>query len=339
MKYLKEYGLLLLIMIGLIVLLVVYYVRGDDNTKKIDVAVLPTMISELQDNSAWCPTFQLIWNDLKDEVIKKDIEFISDKGNQMVLDLNKETFTDNMLSPEYYYKKYGFATTTLKKEIEKAIKEKFNEDSDILDSFNFTENSEDYFFYSMLVRSFTFNKPFDKLSDENFGIDHDSSQELYENVEVLFYQDSEHYAVKLLTTSNDEVILYKGERGNTFNETYQKIVKDDKVRSFDSHDTLTVANLDFRTESEYESLTKKEFFDIDGQGYMIDKIIQTIIFKLDNTGGKVKSEAGMMMKATAVLDEEARYFNFSDDFVLFLKEQDKNVPYLAVNINDVKNFR
>ena len=103
----------------------------------IKVNVLPTMITNLEDDSAWCPTFQLIWNDLVDEVVKKDVEFINDKDNQMVIDLNQKTFKSNMLSDEYYYKKYGFATPKLRDEIKSAIKEKFDEDSDILDSFTF----------------------------------------------------------------------------------------------------------------------------------------------------------------------------------------------------------
>ena len=130
MKYLKEYGLLVLIIILLIALLIVYYVRGD-NTKIVNVNIVPTMITKLEDNSTWCPTFQIIWNDMKNEVIKKDIEFINDKDNQIVLDLNKETFKSTMLSDEYYYKKYGFATISMRDEIKKAIKDKFNEESDI----------------------------------------------------------------------------------------------------------------------------------------------------------------------------------------------------------------
>ena len=30
---------------------------------------------EVQNNTIWCGTFQLIWNDLKNEIAKKDIEF------------------------------------------------------------------------------------------------------------------------------------------------------------------------------------------------------------------------------------------------------------------------
>ena len=36
---------------------------------------------------------------------------------------------------------------------------------------------------------------------------------------------------------------------------------------------------------------------------------------------------------------DPRYFHFDDDFVLFLKESDKEVPYLAVYVSDIDLFQ
>ena len=33
------------------------------------------------------------------------------------------------------------------------------------------------------------------------------------------------------------------------------------------------------------------------------------------------------------------YFDFSNDFVLLVKEKDKTLPYLAISINDIQEFR
>ena len=76
---------------------------------------------------------------------------------------------------------------------------------------------------------------------------------------------------------------------------------------------------------------------------MIYKAMQTIQFEIDNKGGKVKSEAAIdMAKATsAILDEPmvARHFDFDDTFVLFLKEQDKDMPYLALKVDDITKYQ
>lgn len=65
------------------------------------------------------------------------------------------------MSEESYYKIYGNPTLELKEQIEKAIKEKFNETSDILGDFNWNDkNSEDYFLYFMLKKNLNFLRYF-----------------------------------------------------------------------------------------------------------------------------------------------------------------------------------
>ena len=335
MKKIKESMGLLIIFVGLIVLLVINYLKEDEKMHEINLNLLPTSISNLEDNAVWCPTLQLIWNDLKNQVIGQDILFIDDKNNQDVLDLNKESFNERMISNEYFYKNYGYMTPILKEEIESGIWNKFKEKSDILDRFNFNDNNRDYFFYSMLVRNFKFKNSFDIISDNTFGITENSSDKLDENVKVLFYKD-DAYAVKLLTKNGDEVILYKGARKNNFNDLYQMIVDNTKETPFNSDDTITIANLNFKSESKYSNLTNNDFYDINGVSHRIEEVIQTIMFTLDNTGGKVKSEAGMNVKFTSVI--ENRHFDFSDDFVLFLKENNRDNPYFAINIVDINKF-
>ena len=43
--------------------------------EKSEIEVVPTMEDKISDNSMWCPTFQLVWNDMKNEVVKRDIVF------------------------------------------------------------------------------------------------------------------------------------------------------------------------------------------------------------------------------------------------------------------------
>ena len=103
-----------------------------------------TLNDKIQNDTIWCGTFQLLWNDLKNNLAKQNIEFNPQK--QVVKNLNEETFTINDISDKYYYKKIGVPTIQLKQEIENAIKEKFNETSNILDNFEWDKKSEkDYF--------------------------------------------------------------------------------------------------------------------------------------------------------------------------------------------------
>lgn len=93
------------------------------------VAVVPTMNDRISGDSSWCGTFQLVWNDMKNQVVGKDIVFTPQL--EMAENLNLEDFNENMISSNYYYKAYGLKTLELKKKIEDGIKIKFNQSSDI----------------------------------------------------------------------------------------------------------------------------------------------------------------------------------------------------------------
>ena len=68
--------------------------------------------------------------------------------------------------------------------------------------------------------------------------------------------------------------------------------------------------------------------------------MQTIEFELDEKGGKIKSEAGMMNREMALLPaEQERKFYFDDEFTIFLKETDKEKPYFAAKIQDITKFQ
>ena len=58
---------------------------------------------------------------------------------------------------------------------------------------------------------------------------------------------------------------------------------------------------------------------------------------MNNEGVKLKSEAAMMMATSAApgFRPQIRYFYFNKNFVLFLIEKDKNVPYFAMRVVDV----
>ena len=178
------------------------------------VTIVPTMNDAIVTDSSWCGTFQLVWNDMKNEVVKQDVVF--NPQLEMVKNLNKEDFNTSMLSDEYYYKIYGLKSLKLKEEIEKGIKEKFNQTSDILEDFDWSEeglndpNNPDvnrYFFYTMLYRNFEFLKAFDNLDKgkfankynnvEYFGIDNRTNGSVGKQIKVLYYNSKDDFAIKI----------------------------------------------------------------------------------------------------------------------------------------------
>lgn len=321
-----------------------------------EVVSLLTLDDEVKNDTVWCGTFQLIWNDLKNELAKQDIVF--NPQLDVVKNLNKETFKISDISDEAIYKKYGSMSKELKEEIEKGIKEKFNEKSDILDDFNWKDvKPKDYFLYAMLKKEFKFEVEFQDLGKGNFGkyenvnyfgISKDNeNSKLRNQVKVLYYNSKEDFAIKLITKQKDEVILCKNPKGKTFSEIYQNIENNKKKYKGDyyvqDNEIVKIPNIMLNIKDEFTEIQDKEFEFSNGDTYKIIKAIQTIKFELDKTGGKIKSEAGMgNMETTAIIDKdekEIREFVIDDTFAIFLKENDKDKPYFAGNISDITKFQ
>ncbi len=338
----------------------------DDTVKTTEgLTIVPTMSDEITGNSAWCCTFQLVWNDMKNDVVKKDVEFTPQE--KMAENLNKEEFTEDMISDEYYYKKYGLKTLGLKEEIEKGIKDKFDQTSDILEDFDWSEdaledpNNKDlrrYFFYTMLYREFEYPKEFDVLEKgkfgksydnvEYFGIKSNTDDSVDKQIEVLYYNSQDDFAVILETKSGDEVILCKNPEGKTFNEIYENMNKKAEAykgsTSFDEIDEFKAPKIKFREKREYKELQDKEFKTADPiyDVAVISKAIQSIEFSIDEKGGKIKSEAAMDMTlgVTAISEpKKPRYFYLDDTFAMFLREEGKELPYFAARVEDITKFQ
>lgn len=331
--------------------------KDEETETSAEINFALTLEDNVGQDTAWCGTFQLIWNDLKNDLAKQDIIFMQEPDLQVVKNLNKETFKTEDISENSYYKVYGNPTLELKEQIEKAIKEKFNEESDILDDFSWgSNNPKDYFLYCMLKKEFEFPVAFKELEDGEFangkyskinyfGLEKDAEEELRNQVEVLYYNSPSQFAVKLKTKQNDEIILARGEEGNTFQEIYNNINTNSEnyegIKEFTEKDELKIPNIDFKQKTEFTELEQKEFSFANGDVYIIEKALQTIEFELDKEGGKIKSEAGIMTKEMAIATDEIeeRKFNFDDEFVIFLKENDKEKPYFAASISDITKFQ
>lgn len=300
----KKGKIVIIILFCLVIVLVLFLLFF--NKKSISfsssVNVVPTLDDKVFSNTSWCSTFQLVWNDMKNEVVKQDIVFTPQI--EMVENLNKESFNESMISDSYYYKIYGTKTIKLKNEIEKAIKDKFNQESDILDSIDWSDdvltsdNVEIYFFYTMLYKEFQYNTKFSILDKSSFGeyknikyfgVDSKSNGEVFNQISVLFYNSSDDFAVKLITKDNDEVIFYKNPTGETFSEIYNNMMSKTKAyngdRNFNDVDSFKAPMIDFNIKKEFYELENKEFKTYNGTS-IIGKAVQTISFSLDEKGGE-----------------------------------------------------
>lgn len=313
-----------------------------------DIKVVASLEDEITTNSAWCGTMNLVWNQLV------ELEGHPLLDNTFIQNLNKGTFNKNYISDKDYYLTYGKQTISLKKEIEKNIKEKFNEDSDILNLFQWSNNELEAsnFIYTMLVKNFKFNKPFDKLEKrafknysevEYFGINDKSDYRLLKQVDVLYYIDKDNFAIRLNTTGIDQVLIARGLKGNTFYDQFIELVNNTKnytgSKTLSKDEAVAIPNIEFNLLKEYKELEGLNLQTDKGEELKINSAVQTIKFDLNNEGGKLKSEAAISYDKTAIFEDEHRSFIVNDEFSLFLKEVGKQLPYFAINIDDISKVQ
>ena len=193
--------------------------------------------------------------------------------------------------------------------------------------FNFLEP------FSTAMGSMTFNNSETRV--KCFGVDSSNNPIASKNVEILFYNSEDDFAIKLKTKEGEEVILYKTTGENkSFEENYEEIKKKQSNYSekttFRKEDMLRVPFIKVNDEINYDELCGRE---IKNSKYYIKQALQTIDFELNNVGGSVKSEAAID-STQKVWTEKSRKMIFDSDFILYLKEENKEQPYFALKVDN-----
>lgn len=341
--------IIILLCIGIILSGVVYAtikISGKTNGKAKMTPTYTSKISTIDTNKVWIGTFNLIWNDFMNDVICGKIEF-EDGYSELADKLNEQSFTAKQLKSNSYFKIHGIENIELKNKIEQEIKEKFNETSSIIDKCDWENNKQQgYILYAMLKKEFNYLKPFSILKEDTFGnskekikyfgIEENTEKSASENVEVLFYNSKEDFALKLKTKEDEEVYLYKTTGENkTFEENYDEMLKKQTEYTgkieFENNDILKIPFIKLNDEINYDELCGKY---IKGTDMYIAQAIQTIEFDLNNCGGSVKSEALMEVLKRATF-EKGRELVFDDTFLIYLKEKNKEQPYFALRVDNI----
>ena len=315
-----------------------------------DFEIVPTMESvSSAKNKVWAGAFQIVWNDLMDELIKGPVKFLTDQPAMVDL-LNKQEFTIKDIEESAYYKKWGLASPQLKKEIEDGIWAKFQEKSQILDMADWTPRPCKYALYTMMKKVLEYEKKFIELNQASFegsdkpvdyfGIEK-GGNDIKRTVKVLFYNNDKDFAVTLKSKQGDLIHLYKVDTDKTLAEIYTEM-QEKTVNDYDvlnGIDRFKAPKINFNKVKEFKELyyrpmvTPKETCE---NPIEITKAIERIEFKMDETGAKVVAEALIMTRKASARPSEPRtprYFYFTGPYAIFIQEQGKH-PYFAAYIKD-----
>ena len=302
-------------------------------------------IGDTDINNIWGGNFQIAWNEFENNIVKQNIKFEGDTPN-IINELNKKVFTSDMLTKDKYYIKVGPTSPKLKDEIMNEIHQKFNRDVNLeINQINFDIPKNCYTIFSMLFDNFEFITPLDKLKNDSFnnsqemveyfGINNASNESLNDNIKVLFYNNETDFGIKILTQSNDEVILYRTDSKDTFQDTYNQILeKTNKYngdKKFLNNDILKIPYINIDTLINYDDLCGRLI--LGKNKIYITNALQNIKFSLNEKGGNIESNS--LIKNESLLEtSKGRNFDYSNKFVILIKEENKELPYFALRVDN-----
>ena len=295
------------------------YIKNNTNNH---INMNPTYQSTLDENTInnlWIGTLDLAWKELKDKIRVNNIEIIG--GNPKIVDeLNASTFSKDMLNANDYkinIKKYGITGFI--------IEATLNKELNFLESFDNFSN-----YYTQMT--FGNNEELIKY----FGINHDSSEEMNKNVEVLFYNERNDMAIKLKTKEGDEIILYRTDDKKSFDEYYKDIEsKSNQYKGstvFSANDELRIPFIKINGMICYNELFNKHIKN-SGAKYFRD-VIQNVNFSLNEKGCNLSSTASMIIDCDGISAINSKYFYFYNTFILFMREKNSNRPYFALKVDN-----
>lgn len=307
--------------------------------QKVQIVPNTDEVNVINENDIWIGSFKLAWDELG-RFISREVVF--EQESKFVNSLNSSKFNKNELSSDDYYLKVGYSTKKLGKEIIDEVKDKYDQIPSI-DLNNYNPYTKGITVYSIINKEFTFENEFDILLSSTFGnsvskykyfgINTKSDAKLKDMISVLFYNDNNDFAIQIDTNEGEKLVLYRTDVNSSFDEAYSRVNKASREytgsRKLNKYDEIKIPFLSLSGMVKYNELSGKTI--VGTKGLYIKEAIQQVEFNLNERGGNLKSEAGV---ATVWLSENiyGKKYYFNDNFILFMVEQDKEMPYMCLNV-------
>lgn len=333
-----------------------------------ETVVVPTLDSPMPAgrNVIWCSSFQLAWNEVRDNVIGAPLEV--PEAAELAGRLNAAEQSVSDVDAPSVYVAAGRIKEGVIDRIEKEMAVKFP--SHALPDFNdyFPMPADGILSYSFLQANVPFTHPFRQLGE---GLTFTDSQgnksqvagfglwegyrreyeEIREQVEILYHRrpdaegapsEMEEYVIDVCKFSRPyQVIVAVVEPNDSLAQTLDDIqsrVREFKGRSdhqwqsrLREFDVLRVPEMVWRVDHRFKELTGKTVANASPPMPILEAM-QTIEFQLDRCGAMVESEAVMRIGGGGT----PRSFLFNRPFLVCMKKRDAEHPFFAMWVDNAE---
>lgn len=350
----------LIVMAGVIIVGLILFRLVNDNvadnptvkpTYRIDskdlkrTVITPHLEHEIRagENVLYCSTFQLAWNELRDNITKERVQLGVEPP--VVAYLNKGLSTKADIAEEDYFVTAGLAKDNIIQKINNTLKAKFNGQVPLLQEM--LERPDDLIVFAFLNKNMKFAKEFESLySPVVFNSDGESvgvkafgiakySKEYHSDIgkQVEIYIGRHSQIAKLKPASlGDEIILAKVKHERTLLGTIEAVeshIANGNRLDLGGLDSLEIPKFNFDITHSYAELLNKNLKNKGFEDYRITGAIQTILFRLDEKGAVLRSSGTIRMTLGRKIS-----LIFDGPFLMYLKEKDGRYPYFAMWVDN-----
>jgi len=317
--------------------------------------IVPTLDSPIPEgkNVIWCATFQLAWNELRDDVIGEPVRITGAKD--ICARLNTATATTADLEPGSYYAKAGFVNAGTVEQIEKDMASRFPDVTP--PEFDVDDPDLVAVMYAYLAASVKFSSPFyendTKLGFKgvpvsSFGIsatNHDARHEVLRQVEILYSPgsayddwspDDEFVIDPCKHTTPYQIILARIALRATLTETLSDLnakLAEDRGSDLYEGEPFLVPNLNWKLSHQFGDLEDKFLGNQGHESRWLEELHQRIEFRLDRSGAELRSQASGMEKDAA---EGERRFVFDRPFLIVMKKRGAERPFFVMWVDNAE---
>jgi hypothetical protein len=328
---------------------------SDTLEKTVIVPTLDTPMPEGK-NVIWCASFQLAWNEMRDEIVGEPIRI--ENAEEIAARLNAGKASKDDLEPADYYINAGAVADGVIEKIQRDMASRFPD----APTPEIQASEQAVVAYAYLAANVKFAIPFFENKEEflfegvpvsSFGVrDKDAYAygRLRSQVGILYMlpRDSRMYwayghpsnpnpfALDLCTDSSPyQVIVARVEPKPTLSETLADL--DEKIAGWDSDewegrfgpsDVLLVPTMSWRVTHHFTELEGADKVILNERspvaGYWVRETSQLIDFRLDRSGARLRSEAKYVCEAGE------RYFVLDRPFLIVMKKRGGQEPFFVM---------